>query len=63
MVDENGFTVILKNSKPRYVVVDFNEYDEICLAKQARRQRISPVTDDLIAKNLEAFKELVKCCF
>ena len=26
MVDEEGMAVILKNNKPRYVVVDFEEY-------------------------------------
>ena len=27
MVDEEGMAVILKNNKPRYVVVDFEEYE------------------------------------
>ncbi len=26
MVDKGGLAVILKNNKPRYVVVDFDEY-------------------------------------
>ena len=26
MVDEDGMAVIMKNNKPRYVVVDFDEY-------------------------------------
>ena len=28
-VDESGLAVILKNNKPRYVVVDFDEYNNI----------------------------------
>lgn len=28
-VDENGMAVILKNNKPKYMVVDFTEYEEI----------------------------------
>ena len=44
MVDENGMAVILKNNKPKYMVVEFDEYEE----------------NNLIDKNLEAFQELAK---
>ena len=57
MVDENGMAVILKNNKPRYMVLDFTEYDEI---RAARARFIDKTTDKLIAENLEAFKELAK---
>lgn len=60
LVDEDGMAVILKNNKPRYVVVDFDEYDEIQAARLARSKIIAEVADDLIDKNLEAFKELAK---
>ena len=43
-VDESGLAVILKNNKPRYVVVDFDEYDTI----------------KLIDENMEALLELAK---
>ena len=29
MVEENGLAVILKNNKPRYVVVGFEEYSRV----------------------------------
>ena len=35
IVDENGLAVILKNNKPRHIVVDFEEYEEI---KEIERQ-------------------------
>lgn len=57
MVDENGMAVILKNNKPRYLVVDFSEYDEI---KMARKKLLDDTADTLIDENLEAFKELAK---
>lgn len=60
LVDEDGMAVILKNNKPRYVVVNFDEYDEIQAARLVRSKMISEVSDDLIEKNLEAFKELAK---
>ena len=57
MVDENGMAVILKNNKPKYVLVNFSEYDEI---QELRAKKISNTADLLINENLEAFKELAK---
>jgi len=33
IVDDNGMAVIMKNNKPRYIVVSFSEYDEIQAAR------------------------------
>ncbi|MDL2327888.1 type II toxin-antitoxin system Phd/YefM family antitoxin [Ruminococcaceae bacterium OttesenSCG-928-A11] len=60
MVDEHGSAVILKNNKPRYVVVDFEEYDEIRAARELRRKRVAEAADTLIAENMDALKELAK---
>lgn len=60
LVDEAGLAVILKNNKPRYIVVDFEEYDEIQSARVARKQKVEAVTDQLIVENMEAFQELAK---
>lgn len=60
LVDEEGLAVILKNNKPRYIVVDFEEYDEIQSARAARRQKVEAAADQLIAENMEAFQELAK---
>ncbi len=60
LVDENGLAIILKNNKPRYVLVDFSEYDEIDQARTARKQKINNTADKLIDENLEAFMELAK---
>lgn len=60
LVDEAGLAVILKNNKPRYVVVDFEEYEEIQSARAARRQKIEAMADQMISDNLEAFQELAK---
>ena len=57
MVDENGMAVILKNNKPRYMVVDFAEYEEI---KAARAKLINEASDEIIKENLEVFEELAK---
>lgn len=60
MVDENGMAVILKNNKPRYVVVDFDEYNNISTAMQMRKQKIDTAADAILEENMEAFLELAK---
>ena len=45
MVEEYGSAVILKNNKPKYVVVDFNEYDEIIQEKERREAALESITD------------------
>ena len=59
-VDENGMVVILKNNKPRYVVVGFDEYDTIAAAMQMRKAKIDTAADEIIDENLEALLELAK---
>lgn len=60
MVDEDGMAVIMKNNKPRYVVVDFDEYEMISAAIQMRKEKINRVAQDIIDENMEAFLELAK---
>jgi antitoxin Phd len=57
LVDESGMAVIMKNNKPRYMVVNFTEYEEI----QAARQKLfNEASDNVIAENMEALRELAK---
>ncbi|WP_249030142.1 type II toxin-antitoxin system prevent-host-death family antitoxin [Tannockella kyphosi] len=60
IVDEKGMAVIMKNNKPKYILVDFEEYDDIQLLREVRTKKISEATDQLIDENLEAFLELAK---
>jgi antitoxin Phd len=57
LVDERGMAVILKNNKPRYMVLGFQEYDDI---QAARRKFLGIAVDEVIAENLEALQELAK---
>ena len=59
-VDESGLAVILKNNKPRYVVVDFDEYNNIAAALQMRKAKIDSTADKLINENMEALLEMAK---
>ena len=60
LVDESGLAVILKNNKPRYIVVNFEEYDALQAARAARRQKVEAAADQLIEENLDALRELSK---
>ena len=57
MVDESGMAVILKNNKPRYMVLSFAEYEEI---QAAREKLFSDTADSVINENLLALLELAK---
>jgi antitoxin Phd len=57
LVDESGMAVIMKNNKPRYMVVGFDEYAEI----QAARQKLfDTAAESVIAENFDALRELAK---
>ena len=60
LVDEEGLAVILKNNKPKYIVVSFDEYDEIKTVMQNRKKKISDLADELLSENMEALTELAK---
>lgn len=60
VVDKEGTAVILKNNKPRYVVMDFSEYDALQELRALRQKMIERETDTLIDENIEALLELAK---
>jgi len=55
LVDESGMAVILKNNKPRYIVLSFQEYDEI---QTTRHKIFEAAADSVISENIEALREL-----
>jgi antitoxin Phd len=57
LVDGRGMAVILKNNKPRYMVLSFQEYDEI---QTLRRKLFNAAAESVISENLEALRELAK---
>lgn len=59
-VDKNGMAVILKNNKPRYVIVDFDEYNNISATLQMRKAKIEITADNIIENNMDALLELAK---
>ncbi len=57
-VDRNGEAVVLKNNKPKYIVIDM-ENDNYIL-DLTDDERIDIVTKRILEKYLPAFKELAK---
>lgn len=57
MVDEQGVAVILKNNNPRYVILDYSQFEKM---EHAQDEKIMAVAERVLAKNMEAFKELAK---
>lgn len=60
MVDNKGTAVILKNNKPKYVLLDYNtlvqeEQEETVVADQAS---VDDVANAILSRYLDAFKEL-----
>ena len=57
LVDQNGSIIIMKNNKPRYLVIDFSEVETMQMASDTD---VLSISKDLISKNKEAYKELAK---
>lgn len=57
LVDQNGSAVILKNNVPRYIVLEFSEVEKVQMAAD---EDVADISQRLIDKNLEAYKELAK---
>lgn len=60
VVDRDGKAVLAENDRPRYVVLDFAEYDRIGGAVRLRQSCIDGAADAILAENMEAFQELAK---
>ena len=57
MVDENGSVVILKNNRPRYLIMEFSRAEEEQLASD---EALLDISRRLIDKNREAYEVLAK---
>ena len=57
LVDAGSSVIILKNNKPKYVIIEFSEFE-----KEAKSidDKIMDVADTILYDNIKAFKELAK---
>ena len=57
MVDENGSVVILKNNAPRYVLVEFNEFEK---TQQASDEDVLALSKNLMKNNRKVYEAIDK---
>ena len=57
LVDDNGSAIILKNNKPRYLIIDFDISDSM---QTASKESVSEISKRLIKQNRKAYEELAK---
>lgn len=57
MVDENGAVVILKNNKPRYVLIEYSQLDKEEIVDD---MKVEDVVKDILSRHMKAFEELAK---
>lgn len=57
IVDENGLAVILKNNAPKYVVVEFSQFES---TQTASMEDVMAVSKRLMDQNKAAYEELAK---
>lgn len=57
MVDEGKSVVIMKNNKPKYVIIEF---DEFVKESKTAEENLDSVADRILFENIETFKELAK---
>ena len=60
IVDDEGMAVILKNNKPKYIVVGFDEYESIRSAIETRKKKLTDTARAIMDKYDDAFRELAK---
>ena len=57
LVDETGAALILKNNKPRYLIVEYQAVDDLYLVEDEELELVSKA---IIDKNNRVYKELDK---
>lgn len=54
-VDKYGKVIIMKNNKPKYLIIDINKYSDL-----TEDEKIMIIAKRILNKHINAFKELAK---
>ena len=57
LVDEQGSAVILKHNNPKYVLIEYSEFENVKIADD---EDITEISRRIMNQNREAYKELAK---
>lgn len=55
LVDENGAVIILKNNTPKYILIDYNQFNSYDTGED-----IEVIAQRVLKRNIGAFRELAK---
>lgn len=57
IVDEEKSVLVMKNNKPKYVIIEFEEFTR---ESKSEEERIEKIADKILYKNIDAFRELAR---
>jgi len=57
IVDDSKSVVIMKNNKPKYILLDFEEFSK---ESKTEEEKLDEIAERVLYENIETFKELVK---
>ena len=57
LVDEDKSVIIMKNNKPKYILLDFEQFSKEALSEE---ENLNIIADRILNENIAAFKELAK---
>ena len=57
LVDDNGSAIIMKNNKPRYLIIDFDLSESL---QEVSKETVSEISKKIIKQNRKAYEELAK---
>jgi len=57
LVDADKAVVIMKNNKPKYILLDFDEFSKEAISEE---EKLDEIANRILFENMEAFKELSK---
>ena len=62
LVDEMGSAVIMKNNAPKYVLIEYEENDDLATddLSEADDELLKEISDMLLKKNAKAYKKLAE---
>ncbi|MCD7823591.1 MAG: type II toxin-antitoxin system Phd/YefM family antitoxin [Oscillospiraceae bacterium] len=57
IVDQYGSAVVLKNNTPRYLIIEFNQADEL---QEASDEAVLSASQQIMKRNRHVYEELAK---
>lgn len=57
MVEKDKSVIILKNNKPKYILLDYEEFNKESMSEE---EKLEDIANKILMQNLDAFRELAK---